>query len=191
MDIIANWKLKWFDFFIIILLIRTCYIAIKCGIIIEIFKTLGTILAIFLSLHFYTFVSESLNSRFSISIIPLEFLDFLVFVLLAICGYFAFLILRMTFLRLVKTEAISLFNKWGGLTLGILRGILLIGLVTYALVISSVVYLKTSVNNSYFGKTAISIAPSVYRGLWTAIVSKFSAKDSYNQYVDETKDSLK
>lgn len=190
MDIIANWKLKWFDFFIIILLIRTCYIAVKCGIIIEIFKTLGLILAIFLSLHFYTFVSESLNARFFISVIPLEFLDFLVFVLLAICGYFAFLILRMTFLRLVKTEAISLFNKWGGLTLGILRGILLIGLVTYALVISSVVYLKTSVNNSYFGKTSLSIAPSVYRGLWTVIVSKFSAKDSYNQYVDETKDGL-
>lgn len=191
MDIIANWKLKWFDFFIIILLLRTCYIAVKCGIIIEIFKTLGLILAIFLSLHFYTAVSESLNARFSMSAIPLEFLDFLVFVILAICGYFAFLILRMTFSRLVKTEAVSLFNKWGGLTLGILRGILLIGFVTYALVISSVIYLKTSVNNSYFGKTTLGIAPSVYRGLWEVIVSKFSAKDSYNQYVDETENSLK
>lgn len=191
MDIILNSKLKWFDFFIIILLLRICYIAVKCGIIIEIFKTLGTILAIFLSLHFYTAISESLNARFSISVIPLEFLDFLVFVLLAICGYFAFLILRMTFSRLVKIEAVSLFNKWGGLVLGILRGILLVGLVTYLLVISSVIYLKTSVKNSYLGKTTLTIAPSVYRGLWSVIVSKFSAKENYNQYVDETENSLK
>lgn len=191
MDIILNSKLKWFDFFIIILLLRICYIAVKCGIIIEIFKTLGTILAVFLSLHFYTTISESLHARFSISVIPLEFLDFLVFALLAICGYFAFLILRMTFSRLVKTEAVSLFNKWGGLALGILRGILLVGLVTYLLVISSVIYLKTSVNNSYLGKTTLTIAPSVYRGLWSVIVSKFSAKENYNQYVDETENSLK
>ena len=47
-------QFNWVDIFVIILSVRVLYIAVKNGLPVELFKLLGTIAAIYLSLHYYT-----------------------------------------------------------------------------------------------------------------------------------------
>lgn len=183
-------QIGWIDVLVAILFVRICYIAVKNGFSTEFFKFLGTLLAIYLSLHYYTALSDFVQKRFTRELIPLEFLDFICFVLLAEVGYLLFFILRATFLRLVTIEAVSMLNHWGGLLIGIARSLLFIGIVIYALTISSVSYFKDSVARSYLGKAAIKTAPAVYSGLWNGFFSKFMAQEKFNQYVTDTQNSL-
>ncbi|MCX5697314.1 MAG: CvpA family protein [Candidatus Omnitrophica bacterium] len=181
---------NWVDCFIIILVIRICYVSLKRGFIVEAFKLLGTILAIYLSLHYYSFLADYLNDRFSITVIPLEFLDFLCFALLAIVGYSVFIIFREGITRLIKSEAAPQLNKWGGLVIGGMRAFLLASLLVYMLLISTLTYLNTSVHRAYFGTSIFRIAPGVYSNLWNTLMSKFMVKEKFNNSVTQTEGSF-
>lgn len=185
-------QLNWVDIFVIILLLRICYIALRNGLAVEFFKLLGTLGAIYLSLHYYTALSDWITQRQFIlkEKMPLEFLDFLIFVLLAVLGYVIFLILREAFSRFFKMEAKARINKWGGLILGIARGFLFMSLIIFALLISSIGYLKNSVVNSYSGKYLFKIAPATYTKLWSGLLSKFMTKEEFNSTILEVQEGL-
>ena len=188
-------QINWVDIFVLILVFRVCYIAVKSGFPPEFFKFLGTIAAIYLSLHYYTVLSDLIGRWLSrwLSLrekMPLEFLDFVTFTFLAILGYVLFVLLRNVFCHFINIEAVSALNKWGGLFLGMARSILLASLVLFMLVISSVGYFKDSVKASYFGRRLFSVAPETYTWLWDGIGSKFSKGEKYNQVIPEVKDSL-
>ncbi|MBM3246612.1 MAG: CvpA family protein [Candidatus Omnitrophica bacterium] len=184
-------QFNWVDVLVIILLIRICYAAINNGFSAEVFKLLGTIVAIYLSLHYYTQLSDWLQAHGGkTEKLPLEFLDFLLFTLLVIVGYLIFVLLRSIFYRFIKMEAAPNLNKWGGLVLGIFRGYLLAGLVVFILVISSVTYLKTSVKNSYTGKPLFKVAVNTYSWLWNSITSKFMPGEKFNNTILEAREGL-
>jgi len=184
-------QFNWVDIFVIILLFRICYIAIKNGLVSELFKLSGTILAVYLSLHYYTFLSDIVRQRFITQKLSLEFLDFLCFVFLAVLGYLALVILRQVFSYFIKMEALPLLNKWGGLILGISRGFLLSSLVIFVLFISSITYLKNSVIDSYFGRRLFKIAPTTYGKVWFGFASKFIPQEKYNSTIQEVEQGLK
>lgn len=185
-------QFNWVDIFVIILLFRICYIAIKSGFVVELFKSLGTVLAIYLSLHYYTALADLVTRYLSIKeSMPLEFLDFIAFIILVIIGYFIFVILRQVFSQLIKTEAAPNLNRWGGLALGIVRGILFSGLIIFILVISCVGYFKGSAQSSYLGKRLFKVAPTTYTKLWNGIASKFMTKEKFNQTILEVQENLK
>lgn len=183
-------QLKWVDFVIIILFVRICYIALKNGFPVELFKFFGTIASIYLSLHYYTTISDFLDARLSSELLSLDFLDVICFVVLALIGYLSFVILRMAFLHVVKIEAVSLLNKWGGLVLGLGRGILFTGIITYFLTISTIDYINESVKNSYLPKYNIEIPLVIYRSLWNGLTSKFMGKEKINTNVDIVEESI-
>lgn len=146
-------QFNWVDIFVIILLFRTIYIAIKNGIFITLFKLLGTLLATYLSLHCYTGVADFFEARVPTPpIVPLEIWDFLAFFGLSVSGYLAFVILRETFFRFVKTEAVSILNKWGAGILGIARGLILVSLVIFLLSIPVISYFQNSVKDSFLAR---------------------------------------
>lgn len=183
LDIIKQFN--WVDIIVVIILFRICYIAVKSGLPVELFKILGTLLAIYLSLHYYTMLSDFFRNRIAVKSLPLEFLDFLSFTVLAILGYLIFVSLRVLFHRLIKMEATPQFNKWGGLILGVGRGILLGGLIIFMLIISSVSYLKNSVKDSYSGKRLFKVAPATYSALWDNLMSKFATQEKFNSTILE------
>ena len=185
-------KFNWIDFLVIIILFRTCSIAFKNGLVIEFFKTLGTVSAIYLSLHYYTRLSDFLIKRFGLSSIPLMFFDFILFMFLVILTYLIFVGLREVFSKFIQMEAVPQLNQWGGFILGLTRGFFLVGLVVFALVISNTSYLEKSVSDSYLGKRLIEVAPTTYSALWNGFFSKFMTKESFNDAVLEAKspDSL-
>ncbi|MFA5410606.1 MAG: CvpA family protein [Candidatus Omnitrophota bacterium] len=182
-------QINWVDVFAIILFGRVCYIAVEKGFLSEIFKFFGTILTIYLSLHYYTALGDLLSGRLGIKFIPLEFLDFLCFIFLSLVGYLFFIVVRQLFSRLFQIKAVPYLSRWGGLALGIARGILMVGLGVFMLAISSVTYLRESAVNSYLGKRAIHIAPAVYGGIWNGLTSKFMPGEKFNQTVLEAQES--
>lgn len=188
LDIIKQFN--WVDIFVILILFRVCYIAMNRGFNVELFKLPGTILAIYLSFHYYSLLTDAIVNFIGDDKVPLEFLDFICFIALAILGYLFFIILREAFLRFIKLEAIPTLNKWGGLFLGIGRAFLLTSLIIFALVISSVDYFKTSVTESYSGSRFYKIAPATYQYIWGNIMSKFTPAEKFNETILEVEEGL-
>ncbi|OQB10034.1 MAG: Colicin V production protein [Candidatus Omnitrophica bacterium ADurb.Bin205] len=177
---------NWLDIIILIIIFRIFYISIKGGFTTEFFKFFGTLSAIYFSMHYNTVLSDFISSKLHIEEkMPLEFLDFIIFIILALGGYFIFVLVRNAVNNLLKIEAVSVLNKWGGLLLGALRSILLAGLVSFALVISSVPYLKNSVMDSYLGPRVLSVAVNTYSVIWNNFFSKFATKEEYNSIVSK------
>ncbi len=86
LDIIK--KLNWVDVFVIIALMRIGYVAFETGFTIELFKLLGTLFAIYLSMHYFTVVSDTLIRRQATTEkIPLQFTDFVSFLVLTLAGF--------------------------------------------------------------------------------------------------------
>jgi hypothetical protein len=100
-------------------------------------------------------------------------------------GYGIFLVLRLVFGRWMKMEAVPKLNKWGGAIVSIFRGILLSALVIFAMVISTISYVRDSVNHSYAGKRLFSIAPATYSWVWNHVMSKFVLGEKLNETVSE------
>lgn len=173
------------DIIIVILSLRICYIAFKMGLPVELFKFLGIIFTTYISLHYYISLSDLLQHWFFPKEMPLEFLDFLIFIILAIGGYLGFIVLRSIFHRFIKLEASPRLSQFGGLILGFARAFFTAGLLVYILMISSVKYLNDSVKSSYLGNRCYAVAPQTYSWLWNNLVSKFSAKGKLNPTVAE------
>ena len=183
-------QVNWIDIFVVILLLRSIYVAIKNDFSIELFKLLGTVFAAYLSLHYYLIFSDYIASRTGINNIPSAYLTSFSIIALAIVGYLVFVLLRSVFYRLINMEVAPKLNKWGGLLFGLSRGLLLISLIIFILVTSGSGYLKVSVRTSYSGKRLLKIAPSVYSGLWHNIASKFFTQEKFNQTVLEVPRTL-
>ena len=185
-------QLNWLDIFAVILLIRIGYIAVKTGFTTEIFKLLGTIFAIFLAGHYYIRLGIFLSSFISIKEqAGINFLNFLVFILLVFLGYFVFAIIRRAFTILIKMEAVSLLNRWGAVILGIVRWSLFISLLFLIISISNINYLKDSLLGSLSGPKLIRIAPGVYASIWNNLMSRFMDKKVFNKELLEFSSNFK
>lgn len=176
-------EINWVDIFAVILFIRLCFIATKYGFAVEFFKLLGILASLFVSLHYYTAISDFVRARVQTQKMPLQFLDFLFFMILAILAYLLFVLVRSAFYRFIKLEAVSYLNKWGALILGILRSFLTLSLIMYMFVISSTGYLKSSVGDSFMGKRLFKIAPDTYAAIWNIFASKFLTAEKFNNTV--------
>ena len=140
-------------------------------------------------MHYYITVADFIRGRLPLEEkVPLEFLDFLVFLILAGIGNLVFLLLRNAVNNLIKIEAISALNRWGGLVLGAFRSVLLASLVMFSLLISSIPYLKNSVRASYFGPRITSLSVNIYTWTWSSIFSKFISSEKLNSSAVEVKE---
>lgn len=185
-------QFNWVDIVVVILYLRISYIAFRSGLPVEFFKLLGTILAIYFALHYYTNFSNWIDQRLPVARgkAPLQFLDFLCFLILVILGYLIFVLFRSIFYRTIKMEAVPRLHKWGGLVLGLARGYLLAGLIIFMLVISTIGYLKNSTSRSYLGKQLFKVAPDTYSWLWNNISSKFMTQEKFNKTFIEVQEDF-
>ncbi|MDP2767975.1 MAG: CvpA family protein [Candidatus Methanoperedens sp.] len=183
-------KFNFLDFVILIVLLRICCIAGKMGLSVEIFKLSGIIFSTYIALHYYTTFSGLIQRQFLPKAISREFMDFIIFLLLIIAGYLCFVVLRSILFRFIQLNAIPKINQFAGLILGIGRGFLVVGLLSFTLVISGVTYLSSSVKYSYLGSKAFAISPQAYGWLWNNIFSKYSAQEKFNSTVTKAIDKF-
>ncbi|MFH1397811.1 MAG: CvpA family protein [Candidatus Omnitrophota bacterium] len=189
LDILKGFN--WLDVAVVIFMFRIVYIAMNSGLPIELFKLLGTILAIYLSLHYYTNLSDYLGGPVPyLKNMPLDFLDFVCFIILAVLGYIIFVFLREGFSHFIKMEAVRHLNKYGGMLLGIIRSFLFTGLLIFILAISTISYLGESVKSSSLGNRFFKITPIIYSFLWNNVMSKFMTGEKFNSTVFEVKNKF-
>lgn len=178
-------KLNFFDFLILIILIRICCLGAKMGFSVEIFKLLGVTFSTYLGLHYYTVISALIPGQFLPKRVPTGVIDFAIFILLISIGYLFFIFLRNLLFRFIQFNAIPKVNQFVGFVLGIGRGFLVVGLLSFTLVISNVTYLSNSVKHAYLGQPALSISPQVYDWLWMSVFSKFFPEEKLNLEIRE------
>jgi len=189
LDIIKQFN--WVDVVIILIIVRISLVAMKTGFLVEIFKFLGTVLAIYCSLHYYIALSDFIKIGLGLQQVPLKFLDFMLAVILAVSGYLIFWGIRFGFDRFIKMETTPNISKAGGLLLGIIRGILSASLITLLLAISSVDYLQKSATSSFSGRRILNIAPNTYTWIWNSVTSHFMTDEKFNEIVPEVQKDLK
>jgi len=183
-------QINWVDIVVAVVLFRVIYVAVNTGLFIEIFKILGTLTAIFLSLHYYSALGAFLQGLAGIKSIPVGFYQSVSFLALAAGGNMIFIFLRKIASKLWKLDTVTSLNKWGGVVLGITRSILLAGLLIFILVVPGDNYLNTVVSDSYLGRMAVKVAPATYSVLWNGVFSNFGT-GKFNTNITEIKKSLR
>ena len=172
-------KFNWIDLLALLLLLRTCSVGLRSGLIIGLFKIVGWIVSLLVSLHYF---SEA--GRYLVRLIPpfgADFSNFACYIILSMLAYIAIAFFRQAILRLVKPEATSAVDRWGGLFLGFFVGIMLLSTVFIGFHLSGITYVKESLKRSGTG-TAIAYANvKAYEGIVNGIVSKFSPDTTVNQ----------
>lgn len=178
-------RLNWIDFIVLSVLIRVLYVGGKNGFIVELFKLIGITFTTYVSLHYYVKFSDFIVQRLPKMQVPMEFVHFLVFILLVAVSYSIFVLVRRAFCNLVKMEAAPVLSKWGGVFLGIGRGILTSSLVIIVLLMSIFPYLNASVRKSYSGRPLFSVAAGTYSVIWNGFMSKFMAGEKFNDAISK------
>lgn len=177
-------QFNWLDIFAAIFLFRIGYIALKNGFPQELFKLLGSILALYTGLHYYSSLAGFIRKQ------PSQLLNLVAFVILVIAGYFIFVLLRVVFCRFIQLEATPQLNRWGGFVLGMFRALFLLSIIVFTLSLPPVKYFQHSVKNSYSGSRLVRFGISTYSGLWGGLVSKFSPKGHFNKAVLEAEKTI-
>lgn len=178
-------RLNWIDFIFISIFIRILYVAAKNGFVVELFKLIGIIFTAYVSLHYYIKLSDFIIQRLPKLRISPEFLHFFILVLLVFLSYALFVFARKAFCNLVKMEAAPILSKWGGLVLGMARGILTAGMIIVVLLISTISYLNISVRKSYSGRYLFYAAVNTYSVIWNGLMSKFMASERFNDSISK------
>lgn len=174
-------QFNWIDIFILILFLRIAYISLKSGLPAEFFKILGTLSAVYLSLHYYSFLANSFVGRLGFKNQRIEALEFVFFIILAAMGYVLFMLFRLLLCRFVTAEVTPNLTRWGGLIVGLVRSFLLSSLVLFIFLVSSLSYFKKSIDNSFSGKYIVNVAPTTYSWFWYNIMSKFKTNEKFNK----------
>ena len=171
-------KFNWVDILTLLLFLRSCFIGSKKGFITELFKVFGLLIAIYISLHYFSQASGILTKW--VPFLGVTFADFLCFVTLAILPYVSVALFRIAVLNFVKVEAANLLDKWGGFSLGIVKAYMAVSLLFIGFYFLNVSYLKESLKRSYLGSKVVNTDVKIYQVLVNGVVSKFAPRESFN-----------
>ena len=177
-EIITN--LNWVDILVGAILIRAVYIGVKRGFVVELFKLVGVLFAVFITLHYFSGTSKFLQDKLHL---PQRASDLFSYGLLWAIVILAFKFIREGFTILFKIEAHSAFDKWGGLLTSVMRGLLLSSLAILFLRISAVEYFTKNLEKSFTASHIVSLSPKVYEATYNNFVSKFFPSEELNKSV--------
>ncbi len=148
--------LNWVDLIAIIIVVRTLYIGVRKGLLIEMFKLAGFSLGIFLAVTQFRQWGAALSEK---SALPLQESEVISFLALLAMVYSATLILRLLFVRLFSGQTIGWWPRLAGGCVGVLRGCLVVlFLVVLTLAFSSEGYVAESIQAKSF------LVPSLLEG---------------------------
>lgn len=173
-------RLNWVDVVVLVIFLRIILIALNKGLMIEIFKMIGIICTIFVSLHYYINLSDFISSR---SPLPSDFADFISFSCLSVFVLMSFKFFRDGILVLVKIHPLEALDRWGSVLLGMVRGVFVASLILIAIFISTIDYLQESVETSYSHRFFLGVAPRVYASIFEGMISRLSPGEELNSEI--------
>ena len=153
--------INWVDILVVILLIRTTYIGLSQGFAVEVFKSIGLICASVVSMHNYNRLGEFVNSYSFFSSPTASKAGS--FIILTCAVLLVFKLLRIIFQFIAKIEVVSWLERFGGIIIGLCRGVLLSSVILFILTLMPPEYVKRSVDtNSLSGPYLVKITPATY-----------------------------
>ncbi|MBP7055732.1 MAG: CvpA family protein [Candidatus Omnitrophica bacterium] len=159
MDILS--QINWIDILILIVMLRTSYLAFQHGLSHEIFPLFGSILMVSLALRYYLTLS-GIASKYVIKL-PQDILNLLSFAsILFVSGVF-FRIIGALFDNIMKVTWHPLIEKFGGLLIGVIKASVVTSMVLIVLALVPLSYLQHSVRDrSLMGMRFLEIGPNIY-----------------------------
>ena len=165
------------------LLIRMIFVGVKNGFISEFFKFLGVVAAVFVSLHYYSFLAAWVALKTSIS---WDYWDLVMFAGLWVAVMFLFKIFRDGLLLLFKVETNHEgFDKYAAGIVAVARGILVCSLTIFLILLVHNGPVTRMTLHSYSYKIAGRAAVSTYSFLYNNLVDKLFAGEHYNAAAGE------
>lgn len=154
---------NWVDILIIILVLRGGYIGLRKGLSGEIFRSIGIITAIVVSIYNCNRLGKYISDHSFLSLFHSKIISIIALVIVAL---FIFRLIRIAVARLVKVEFVPRFSRIGGALLGLARGGVLAGLILVILLwLPSRSIEATVYERAYVGPSLVKVVPAIYDGL--------------------------
>ncbi len=174
-------SINWVDAALVFLFIRMIFVGVKNGFICEFFKFLGIVVAVFVSLHFYSFLAAWMAVKTDL---PWDYWDLAVFAGLWFAVTFFFKLFRDGILLLFKVEANHQgFDKYAAGIVAVARGILVCSLTIFLILLAHNGPVTRLTLHSYSYKITGRAAVSTYSFLYNNLVDKLFAGEHYNAAV--------
>ena len=176
-------SINWIDVALGILFIRMIFVGVKNGFISEFTKSLGVVVAVFVSLHYYSFLAAWVVRKTSFT---WDYWDLVVFAGLWFVVSFFFKLVKDSLLLLFKAETTHQgFDKYAAGIVAVGRGILVCSMAMFLVLLSHNGPVTRMTLHSYSFKIAGRTAVSTYSFLYNHLVSKFCVGEHYNAAVGQ------
>lgn len=176
-------SINWVDVGLALLFLRVIFIGVRNGFVSEFFKSLGAVTAVYVSLHYYAFVAAWAAHKTNFAC---AYWNLAVFIVLWFAVTFFFKIFRDGILILFKVEANHQgFDKYAAGILAVGRGLLVVSLAIFMILLIQNAALTKVTMNSYSYKIASRAAVDVYRFLYNNLVDKLLTGQHYNAQVSQ------
>ncbi len=156
-------QLNWVDLIGIIIVVRTFYIGIRQGLLIEIFKVTGFGIGLFMAVTHYRNWGAVIAEK---SVLPLWEAEVLTFGVIFVVGYGIFFLLRLLLMKMMTLQIRGAWDRIGGGVVGLARGCLvMIFLEVTALCLAAPTgYLSQSIRErSFFGPPLLTGGKVTYQ----------------------------
>lgn len=171
-------SINWIDAGLAVLFIRMIFVGVKNGFLSEFFKSLGVVVAVFVSLHYYSLLAAWLTAKINVAWV---YWDLVIFALLWFAVMLFFKFLRDTILILFKVETTHEgFDKYAAGVVAIGRGILVCSLTLFLVLLAQYGPTTRMAMHSYSYKISGHAAVSTYRFLYSHLIDKLFAGEHYN-----------
>jgi len=159
MDLSLLPEANWVDIIVLIFLVRGAYIGLSRGLSVELFKLVGAILTVVLSLLWYDILGGWLAAH---SFLPLQVANFISFIILLTILLILSKSLRVFLFTVLHLELFCGLEKWGGFVMGLVRSTVFASLFLFVLNLLPVGYFQESMNEkSLFTPYLQPVAPKI------------------------------
>jgi len=171
-------SINWVDVALLILFIRMIFVGVKNGFISEFSKSLGVVVAVFVSLHYYSFLAAWVVLKTKLA---WKFWDLVIFALIWLLVSVFFKYFREGLLILFKVETNHQgFDRYAAGVVAVGRGILVCSMTIFLLLLTRNGLLTRMTVHSYSFKVAGRAAVNTYSFLYKNLVDKLFAGEHYN-----------
>lgn len=171
-------SINWIDAALVLLFIRMIFAGVQNGFISEFFKSIGTVVAVFVSLHYYSMLAAWVALKTNIA---WDFWELTVFAGLwfGVWLLFKFAGQGIVFLFKVETNHEG-FDKYAAGIVAVARGILVCSMTIFLFLLTYNGPVTRMTLHSYSFKIAGRAALSTYSFLYNNLVDKLFALEHYN-----------
>ena len=174
-------SINWVDAGLLVLFVRMIFVGVKNGFLSEFFKALGVVVAVFLSLHYYSYLSAWLTMKTGFA---WGYWDLVICMAIWLVVAFFFKFLREGILILFKVETNHEgFDKYAAGLVAVARGIMVASMVIFLILLAHNNLVTRMTMRSYSFKIAGRASVMTYGFLYNNLVSKLFVGEHYNSAV--------